>query len=155
MTWVSEMSGIASIKMFRMAHQPAMPKPKTNRNTMKRLRALKSIMRSTIPLSLVLHALHATHGSFELALGIQEEVRRRDNVFIFLQSLQHLHPVSGSHAKLHSAPFELPASQVDEDELALSRVQDGIRGDNEPCSERDLQLDISIHAWFESLARIG
>src|SRR5687767_10369539 len=101
MTWVSEMSGMASMGIFRIAHQPAMPTPKTNRKTMNRFRALKSIMRSTIPLSSVLHTLHTTHGGFELALGIQEEIRRRDNVVVFLQALQHLHPVPGPNAELH------------------------------------------------------
>src|SRR5215475_12114216 len=154
MTWVSEMSGIASMGMFRMAHQPAMPRPKINRNTMNRFRALKSIMRSTIPLSLVLHALHTTHRSFELALGVEEEVSRSDDVLVLLEALQHLHPVPSTHSQLYSTPFELPASEVNEDELPLSRVQNGIGGDHESRPQWDLQRNIGIHPWLELLAGI-
>src|SRR5262245_34250878 len=148
------MSGMASMGMFRMAHQPAMPRPKTHRNTMNRFRALKSIMRATIPLSLVLHALHTTHRSFELALGVEEEVGRRDDVLVLLQALQHLHPVPRTYAQLHGAPFELSSSQVNEDELPLSRVQDGIAGDHEPRPEWDLQLNVGIHPGLELLPGI-
>ena len=46
------------------------------------------------------------------------------------------------------------ASQVDEDELPLSRVQDGIAGDHESRPQGDLQLHIGIHPRLEPLARI-
>ena len=40
---------------------------------MKRLRALKSMMRSTIA-PLMLHALHTTHCSFQPALGVDKKL---------------------------------------------------------------------------------
>ena len=75
-------------------------------------------------------------------------------MLVLLEALQHLHPVPSTHPQLHGAPFELTASQVNEDELPLSRVQDGIAGDHEPRPEWDFELNVGIHPGLEPLARI-
>ena len=66
-------------------------------------------------------------------------------MLLFLQPLQHLHPVPGPDAKLHGAPFEPTAAQMDKDQLPLPRVEDGIGGDHKPHAEGDLQLDVGVH----------
>src|SRR6516162_1596874 len=53
---------------------------------------------------LMLHAFHPAHRGLQLTLGVKQEVCRCDNVLIFLEPLQYLHPVASSDAKLHGAP---------------------------------------------------
>src|SRR6266498_6034962 len=69
---------------------------------------------------LVLHALHPAHRGLQLTLRIKQKLCRCDNVLIFLEPLQHFHPVSSADAKLHRAPFEPALPQVEKDELPLA-----------------------------------
>src|SRR5262245_23092368 len=105
-TCVSERSGMASIGVFRNAQKPAAAKPKRNRKTMKRLRALKSMMRSTIRVPSVLHSLHPADRRFQPALRINQEVGRGHHVVPFSHSLDHLDPVPGPGAELHRPPLQ-------------------------------------------------
>ena len=157
MTWVSEISGNASMGVCRMAQRPTADNEKTNRKTMKRFLALKSMIRSTMDrqsLDFMPGMPPMPHHGLEPAFAVDQEIGRGDDVLTLLQSLQYLRPFSSLHARLDGPRFQLASAVMEKHHLLLARFDDGFLRNRESRAEVDPQLHVGIHIRLELLIRI-
>src|SRR5215831_14893827 len=120
-TWVSERSGMASSGMCRTVQAAATSAAAVSNSTRPRLRALNSMMRSTMAAS----ARGTGCGRFggeggergaEARLGIDQEVRRGDDLVSLGDAVEHLVVAIRLAPEPHGARRERPGAGDDEDD---------------------------------------
>src|ERR1044071_1244625 len=110
----------------------------TNMHTMNLFRALQSMTRSMTDSRLVSAAMfvfasfaHARNCRFQLAFGIHEEQRARDDLLAFLHAVEYFVEIVAAFTDLEHARFEHSLATIDKCHEALAGVDDGAGGDDE------------------------
>src|SRR5665647_695829 len=75
---------------------------------------------------------HPVEGGLEARLGVDEEVRGRDDVLALAHPVEDLEHVLALDPEPDLPGLEIPIAFGHEDDLGLAGVQDGVDGDGQP-----------------------
>src|SRR5215831_3844351 len=155
MTCVSLRSGIASSGTVFIDHTPAMTAAVTTINTTKRFFAENSMMRLITAVSLVWRGwrAHSACSSPELTLRIDEERAGCNDALAGRKPAVNGDAIAETITNHDCPGFEIAVAQIDENGLAVARVEQGIRRDRQPRRAGDAEFDVDEH--LGSHARTG